>query len=215
MAKEHYPASLNQQSLFEGVSYLCQRDIDLAKIVSQIGNPPLWSREPGFPTLIHIILEQQVSLASAKAAFNKLVQAAGELNPERFLEFSDIELRKFGFSRQKTRYGRALSIAIINDGLDLDRMKDLDDETARDTLMRIKGIGQWTADIYLLMALLRPDIWPAGDLALAKAVCEIKHLTEYPNPDQLIEIAEQWKPFRAVAARILWNYYLRGTTNPT
>jgi DNA-3-methyladenine glycosylase II len=210
-----YPAALNHQSLLEGISYLCEIDPDLRQIVSQIGNPPLWSREPGFSTLIHIILEQQVSLASARAAFTKLENAAGELTPERFIEFTDIELREFGFSRQKARYGRRLSEAIINGDLDLDRLQALDDKTARNTLIKIKGIGPWTADIYLLMALLRPDIWPAGDLALAKAVQKIKHSHQKPNPDQINEIAEPWMPFRAVAARILWHFYLCGITGTT
>ena len=208
MVKDSHRRTLNDQTLLEGVSYLGERDPALAQIVSQIGNPPLWARESGFPTLIHIILEQQVSLASARAAFTKLVRAAGILTPQRFLELSDQELRELGFSRQKTCYGRALSMAIIGGNLDLEGLQNLDDSTARNALMQIKGIGPWTADIYLLMALLRPDIWPSGDLALAKAVQKIKQLTDKPNPEQLNIIAERWKPFRAVAARILWHNYL-------
>jgi len=183
-------------------------DPDLGAIVSDLGNPPLWSREPGFPTLIHIILEQQVSLASAKAAYTKLKQAAGELTPQRFIEFTDTELREIGFSRQKAKYGRELSKAVLNGDLDFGKLQNLDDQAARSTLMKIKGIGPWTADIYLLMALLRPDIWPSGDLALSKAVEKIKKLSDKPTPELLNEIAEGWKPYRAVAARILWHCYL-------
>jgi len=210
MAVDSYPPTLNDQALLEGVSYLCEIDPDLRWIVSQFGNPPLWSREPGFPTLMHIILEQQVSLASAKAAFTKLESAAGELTPERFLKFTDTELREVGFSRQKARYGRELSQALITGDLDLKGLQNLDDVAVRNALIQIKGIGPWTADIYLLMALSRPDIWPVGDLALVKAVQTVKQFSEKPTPEQWIRIAEPWKPFRAIAARILWHYYLGG-----
>jgi DNA-3-methyladenine glycosylase II len=202
------PIPLNQESLLEGISQLCKIDTDLSKVIDDLGNPPLWPREPGFRTMIHIILEQQVSLASARAAFTKLEQAAKELTPERFLQFTDVELKEFGFSRQKTKYGRVLSRSILSGELDFGELHRLDDTAARDKLMEIKGIGPWTADIYLLMALLRPDVFPAGDLALAKAVKEIKNLAETPSTEKLNEIAARWKPWRAVAARILWHYYL-------
>jgi DNA-3-methyladenine glycosylase II len=208
--KRNHLTVLNEQSLLDGVSHLCEMDPDLRMIVSQLGNPPLWAREPGFPTLLQIILEQQVSLASARATFTKIKVAAGELTPQRFLEFSNIELREFGFSGQKTRYGQVLSQAIITGALDLEGVQNLDDASARNALITIKGIGPWTADIYLLMALLRPDIWPSGDLALVKAVQEIKGLNQKPTPEEWIDIAEAWKPFRAVAARILWHFYLNG-----
>ena len=202
------PFSLSKSTLLEGISYLCTIDPNLASVVSELGNPPLWSRPPGFPTMIHIILEQQVSLASAKAAFTKLENAAGELTPACFLDFTDTELREIGFSRQKTKYGRELSTAILNGHLNLSELNCLDDTAARNELMVIKGIGPWTADIYMLMALLRPDIWPTGDLALAKAVQKINKLSGKPRQGELIVIAERWRPWRAVAARILWHYYL-------
>jgi DNA-3-methyladenine glycosylase II len=202
------PITLNQESLLEGISYLAKADTDLAEVISDLGAPPLWAREPCFPTLIHIILEQQVSLASAKAAFSKLNESVGWLTPERFLAFTDGELRDIGFSKQKTSYGRELSMAILRGELDLGELNSLDDTSARSELMKIKGIGPWTADIYLLMALLRPDIWPSGDLALAKAAQAIKKLPSLPAPEILAEIAVNWKPWRAVAARVLWHYYL-------
>lgn len=216
MSRTSPPAALDQVSLLQGVSYLAGIDPDLAQIVSNLGSPPLWDRPPGFSTLILIILEQQVSLASARAAFTRLVKAAGQLVPERFLEFTDQELGAFGFSRQKARYGRELSNAIVSGQLDLQALAGLDDAAARDRLLQIKGIGPWTADIYLLMALLRPDIWPSGDLALAKAVQKAKELPSRPGPEALSDIAAQWKPWRAVAARILWHNYLvnqRGECN--
>ena len=202
------PITLSQQSFLEGISYLTSVDSDLAKVIVDLGNPPLWSRQPGFPTMIHIILEQQVSLASASAAFNKLYKSVSEITPEHFLELTDVELKAIGFSRQKTGYCRELSNALLNGTLDLEGLNSLDDTSARNELIKIKGIGPWTADIYLLMALLRPDIWPSGDLALAKAVHKIKNLSSSPTQEKLIEIAAKWKPWRAVAARILWHYYL-------
>ncbi len=204
------PKALNQKSLLEAVSHLAGVDEDFAQIVSDFGPPPLWDREPGFSTLVLIILEQQVSLASAKAAFNKLLKFMGPLTPERFLGLTDTELKEIGFSRQKTLYCRELSKAIVAGDLDLSEFERLDDMSARTQLMKIKGIGRWTADIYLLIALLRPDIWPSGDLALAKAVMKLKKLSSIPSYDLLDKIAVQWKPWRAVAARLLWHYYLNG-----
>jgi DNA-3-methyladenine glycosylase II len=199
---------LDQKSLEEGVFYLCKIDSNLREVIKNYGNPPLWDREPGFSTLLHIILEQQVSVASANAAFAKLSKAANQLTPDRFLEFSDSDLKIFGFSRQKTRYGRELAAAILTGKLDLVRLEKLDNADVRKQLIAIKGIGLWTADIYLMEALLRPDIWPTGDLALAKALQKLKDLPEIPSTEQQRDISEKWKPWRAVAARIAWHYYL-------
>ena len=200
--------SLTHESYREGISELARIDDDLGQVLRDLGYPPLWSREPGFPTLIHIILEQQVSLASARAAFNKLTDLVCQLTPERFLKITDAELREIGFSRQKSAYCRGLSKAILGGELDLKELDSLDDSTVRTRLMQVKGIGPWTADIYLLIALLRPDVWPAGDLAIAKAVQQIKELRLRPSSETLDQIAEQWRPWRAVAARILWHHYL-------
>lgn len=200
---------LNHESLLVGVSILSEVDPDLERVITTFGNPPLWSRKPEFATLVHIILEQQVSLASAKAAFNKLTEAVdGDLTPQRFLDFSDSELKNFGFSRQKTEYCRELSKALTSGELELDKLHDLDDTSAQRELKRIKGIGEWTSSIYLLMALMRPDVWPSGDLALKKSIQKIKNLSDTPSSEQCYEIAEQWKPLRAVAARIIWHHYL-------
>ena len=203
-----FPRTLNHKSLAQGISYLCKVDPDLARVVSDLGHPPLWARQPGFATLLQIILEQQVSLASARDAYQKLEKASGQITPERFLTFTDAELKQFGFSRQKTEYGRVLSEAIVNRRMDLDRLSDLEDGEVRRELIQLKGIGPWTADIYLLMALLRPDIWPSGDLALVSAVQQFKNLSEKPTADQIDQITEKWKPWRSVAARIAWHYYL-------
>jgi DNA-3-methyladenine glycosylase II len=206
------PASLTEETFAHGLHVLCSRDPGLAQIMTRFGPPPMWAREPGFPTLIHIILEQQVSLASAKAAYDRLLAAASPLTPARFLALDDTRLKKIGFSRQKTAYGRELARAIISGRLDLAELEMLDDRTARSELMDIKGIGPWTADIYLLMALRRPDVWPNGDLALANAAHRVKRLASHPMPDELDALAAGWRPWRAVAARLLWHFYLSDST---
>jgi len=199
---------LTEETLSRGVRVLSRRDPDLARIIKDFGPPPMWPRKPGFATLLYIILEQQVSLASAKAAYDRLLAAASPLTPERFLEFDDAELKRIGFSRQKTGYGRELSRAILSRQIDLAAIEAMNDDEARSALTAIKGIGSWSADIYLLMALRRPDIWPSHDLALAVSVQRAKRLRSRPTPDRLERIGAAWKPWRAVAARMLWHDYL-------
>ncbi|MCD4692839.1 MAG: hypothetical protein K8R79_07995 [Calditrichales bacterium] len=199
---------LNKRSFLNAVEYLEVRDRQLKPIISKFGTPPLWEREEGFKTLIYIILEQQVSLASAKAAYEKLLKKTASLTPVNFLKLSGAELKLIGFSRQKTSYVRNLAEALIDGSLDLSELSDLDDAQAKEQLMSIKGIGSWTADIYLLMALGRPDIWPNEDLALALAVHKLNGMVSRPSADELYTISLKWKPWRAVAARILWHYYL-------
>lgn len=195
--------------------YLAGRDRDLARILREFGAPPEWFRAPGFPTLIHIILEQQISLASAGAAFTRLLAlVASPLTPARFLELDDAELKRAGFSRQKTVYGRHLARSIIDGELDLKAFVEMEDAEVKAELLKVKGIGAWTADIYLLRALRRPDAWPAGDLALMIAVQEAKRLASRPSPVELEVIAEPWRPHRAVAARLLWHYYLQRQAKP-
>ncbi len=201
-------ARLTHESLIEGVTHLCASDPDLTMVRETVGLPPLWPRQPGFPTLVHIILEQQVSLASARAAFDRLQATVNPLTPETFLTLDDDALKVIGFSRQKTRYGRLLAEAILDGTLDLPQLAIVDDETVRSRLTAIKGIGPWTANIYLLMVLRRPDVWPTGDLALAVAAQQVKGLESRPTYPELDQIARQWQPWRAVAARMLWHYYL-------
>jgi len=188
---------------------LAGRDRDLARIYAELGTPPEWFRAPGFPTLIHIILEQQVSLASARAAFTRLLVAvASPLTPESFLALDDAQLKAIGFSRQKTTYGRNLARSIRDGELKLDMFGEMNDAEVKAELVRVKGIGSWTADIYLLMALRRRDIWPGGDLGLAVAVEEIKRLPARPSVIELANFSEPWRPWRGVATRLLWHYYL-------
>jgi DNA-3-methyladenine glycosylase II len=201
-------ASLTEEELLRGVRVLCRRDADLRRVVKEFGAPPLWAREPGFSTLIHIILEQQVSLASARAAHTRLIQLARPLTPRRFLKFDDATLKACGFSRQKAGYCRHLAESILDRRLDLEALISLEDQAVKLELEKIKGIGRWTSDIYLLMVLRRPDIWPRGDLALATAAWQVKRLERRPTYDELDQMSLAWKPWRAVAARILWHHYL-------
>lgn len=204
------PKRLTPKSLARGVDALAKVDPDLAQIARAYGPPPLWEREEGFPTLVLTILEQQVSLASALAAFERLRAAASLVTPENFLTFDDAQLRAFGFSRQKGLYCRLLARAVLEGELDLQKLSALSDEEVRAELTRLKGIGAWTAEIYLLRALLRADAWPAGDLALQLAARTVKRLPARPNAAELDALAEPWRPLRAVAARLLWLHYLRG-----
>jgi DNA-3-methyladenine glycosylase II len=199
---------LDQVALERAVAELAARDPDLAAIVARHGPPPLWDRPPGFATLLHIVLEQQVSLASALAAFRRLEAAVDPLTPERFLRLSDAELLAIGFSRQKARYGRALAAALVDGSLDLERLASVDDGEVQRALESIPGIGRWTSTIYLLMVLGRPDVWPAGDMALASAVGEVKGLGYRPGPGEMEMLGEAWRPWRSVAARLFWHDYL-------
>ncbi len=198
---------LTADTLAGAARHLAGLDPDLAQIYEKLGPPPLWDRQPGFPTLIHIILEQQVSLPSAQAAMDRLLAAASPLTPQKLLIFDDAQLKAIGFSRQKIGYGRSLAQALL-DGFDLDGLEALDDESARRELLKLKGIGLWSADIYLLMALRRPDIWPRGDLALAAAITQVKRLDHRPTVEEFEALGDPWRPWRAVAARMLWQHYL-------
>jgi len=205
---------LDDAMLLRAVTELVALDADLARVVALYGRPPLWVREPGFPTLLYIILEQQVSLASARALYQRVLSAVRPLTPWRFLKLTDARLRELGFSRQKALYARLLAEAIRDRQLALHKLHEFEDRHARAQLIALKGIGVWTADIYLMSALRRPDIWPVGDLALATAVQEVKGLRRRPSPEKLESLSKPWRPWRSVAARIFWHAYLskRGQT---
>ena len=200
--------ALDRETLATATRELASRDPHLAAIVERYGPPPLWDRAPGFATLLHIVLEQQVSLASAQAAFDRLHAAIDPLTPERFLALGDAELLGIGFSRQKTRYGRALATALVRRELVLEDLGEADDDAVRNALQAIPGIGPWTSTIYLLMVLGRPDVWPAGDLALATAVRDALGLDRRPDADELASLGDAWRPWRSVAARLFWHDYL-------
>lgn len=199
---------INNRNLSLYCRKLASNDTSLAFIFNNYGAPPLWARQTGFATLIHIILEQQVSLASAQAAFEKLKEKVGTIKPEKVLALSDGEMKAAYFSRQKMNYARNLANSVLEKSLDLENLENLPDEKVREELTKIKGIGRWTSDIYLLMAMLRADIMPKGDLALHAAWQKLNNLEKRPGSDEFIEIAKRWKPFRSVAARLLWHFYL-------
>lgn len=206
---------LSTPSLRVATARLTELDPALSASVARHGTPPLWAREPGFATLVHLILEQQVSLASAQAAFDRLsVALGGDLAPTPLLRLTDDTLRAIGFSRQKAAYARGLATAIF-DGFALETLAAFPDDEVRMSLTSIKGIGRWTADVYLTMCLLRPDVWPRGDLALATSAQAVLGLDARPTSDELTALAERWHPYRAVAARILWHDYLRSRGLPT
>ena len=204
----HMNKALTQSTYEDGLAELATRDKDLAAVVLKWGKPPFWTHEPGFPGIVLAILSQQVSLESAQAAFTKLETETGIIAADTFLSLNDAKLREIGFSRQKTSYVRGVAQAIKEGELDFGVLETLDDDQVRQKLMGIKGIGRWTADTYLLFALRRPDAWPSGDLALAKSLQDVKGLTSLPGFDEVDRIALGWRPWRAVAARILWHSYL-------
>ncbi len=200
--------NLTERTYYLGISELSARDKNLANVVSKWGNPPFWTHPTGFSGIVLAILSQQVSLESAQATFSKLENSIGSINPEEFLSLDDSKLLAIGFSRQKASYVRGIAQEIIAGELDLDDLEAMDNDLARKRLMELRGVGPWTADTYLLFALRRSDAWPSGDLALEKAVQEVKGWSTIPSTEEVDRIADHWRPWRAVAARILWHYYL-------
>ncbi len=199
--------ALNETSLEIACAELADRHDELRLVFEMYGVPPLWDREPGFATLLRIILEQQVSLASAKACFDKLAARIGEVSPVGVMMLNDAELKEVGFIRQKKSYARHLADALLDGRIDLEALRHAADDEARARLIALKGIGIWTSDIYLLMALLRPDIMPRGDIALHAAYSKLTG-ERRPTSDEFIELAERWSPHRSTAARLLWHFYL-------
>jgi DNA-3-methyladenine glycosylase II len=204
---------LSDESLAQAALLLAHRDQNLARILKAHGNPPLWRRPATFNTLVRIILEQQVSLKSADAMYRRLHAAISPLTPGSLIQFGPDYLKSLGVTRQKTAYLLHLSAAIVERRLNLRKLASMPDADVKEALMEIKGLGSWSADVYLLMAMRRADIWPAGDLALAVAVKELHGLKHRPTFEELERIAENWRPHRAVAARMLWQYYLGRRSN--
>jgi len=184
------------------------RDKDLRLIIKQYGYPPLWHRPEGFATLVHIILEQQVSLASARAAYDKLKGLIGIVTPKKILALTDEELKSCYFSRQKIIYVRHLASALASKELQLHDFPELSNEEIRAKLIAIKGIGHWTIEVYLMMVLHRCDLFPMGDIALINSLKEIKGLPKTTSKEQVEEIASRWKPYRTLAAFLLWHSYI-------
>lgn len=200
---------LTRARLLEGVAALAAADPQLGRVVSRFGPPHPWTRRPGYAALVQIVLEQQVSLASGRTAFARLREACGgEVAAERVAGLAAPVLQAAGVSRRKASYCQEIARRILDGRLDLKALGRADDDTVRERLMDIRGIGPWTANIYLMTALGRPDVWPDGDLALAAAAQQVKDLRERPDARRLREMAAEWSPWRTVAARILWHHYL-------
>jgi DNA-3-methyladenine glycosylase II len=201
---------LDEVTLRQAAADLAAADPDLGGILARHGPPPLWAREPGFGTLVAIILEQQVSLSSGAAALDRLVRAAGKLEPASVAALGEERARGAGLTRQKARYVVGLAERIVDGRLDPAALATAADDDVRSSLIAVPGIGRWTTDIYLLMALGRPDVWPDGDLALAAAMRRAKRLDAIPDAPTQHRLADAWRPWRAVAARLLWHAYLAG-----
>jgi DNA-3-methyladenine glycosylase II len=187
---------------------LASIDTDLASIIQMYDYPPMWARPNTFETLLHIILEQQVSLASALAALNKLREKVEDITPDRVLLLSDEEMRTCYFSRQKTAYVKYLAAAMLEGRLHLCSMEILSDEEVRARLITLKGVGNWTIDVYLIFVLHRADIFPAGDLAAVNAMRQIKAIPKETTREILLGLVDRWRPYRSIATMLLWHYYL-------
>src|SRR6187431_3519244 len=199
----------NDDNFFQFCDVLAKKDKDLRQIIKQHGYPPMWTRPASFQTLILFILEQQVSLASAYAAFRKLKERIGYVTPSKVLSLTDEELRSCYFSRQKIIYARELAKAIQSKQLRLKKFLDAHEDEVRIELKKIKGIGDWTVDVYLMHALQRSDLFPLGDIALVNSLKEIKQLHVHTTKEDMLAIAESWRPYRTIASMILWHAYIK------
>lgn len=202
------PPSLDARSLRSASATLADADPALAAVHRRLGPPPLWGRPPTYGTLVRIVLEQNVSLASAKSTFDRLGEACQfRVNAKRVLRLGEPGLRRIGFSRQKAGYTVALAEQVRGRRLGIASLRGLSDDDVLERLTSHRGVGRWTAEIFLLMALRRPDVFPLGDLALVKGACELDG-REYPDRESLETRAERWRPYRSVAARMIWQLYL-------
>lgn len=201
---------VNNNSLLKAIRFLRRKDQQLASVIKETGVPPLWSRRPGFDTLIRIILEQQVSLQSARSVYRRIRTVTGTVNPDSISGLTVQGLRKLGVTRQKAAYCYGLAKIVEAGTVDLGSLNKRSDQEARAELLSINGVGQWTADIYLLMALRRADVWPTGDLALLVALQKLRGLGNRPTPETAARLSRVWSPWRSVAARVLWQGYLKG-----
>jgi DNA-3-methyladenine glycosylase II len=200
------PLSISQ--IEQAVSELSEVDEELATIARRHGPPPLWARPPGFATIVRIILEQQVSLKAAATIYRRLQSQVGRVTAARLALCDVDDLRAAGITGSKSSYIIGLAQAVIEGFIDLPKLAQQSDDEVRESLTRLRGIGPWTSDVYLLMVLRRPDIWPVGDLALAISVQRVKGLRKRPTDARMLRMAKAWRPWRSVAARLLWQDYL-------
>jgi DNA-3-methyladenine glycosylase II len=193
---------------------LIVQDPDMAGILERAGPLPWRSRAPGFPGLLQAIVAQLISNAAASAIWNRLRAVPGALDPAGLLALPDEPLRAAGLSRPKVAHARALAQAFLDGTLDTEALGRMDDVAAIKTIVSVRGLGPWTAEVYLLFAMGRLDVFPAGDVALAAAAADLKQLPERPNPVALRALAEMWQPHRALAARLLWHHWRYLTGRP-
>ncbi len=179
----------------------------MAHIRRVAGLPAARHMPPGFATLLRIIVNQQVSTQSGAAIWKRLAETVSEITPDTIVALDEAGLKAVGFSRAKARYGLALSESILDGSLPLDALSQMSGDRVTEALVKVKGIGRWTAEIYLMVALGRSDVWPAGDTALAEATGQLLSLPHRPDVKQMDEIAERWRPWRSTAALMLWHYY--------
>ena len=200
-------AKEDRDLLLRALAHLGKADKDFARAIEKVGPPPPRRRPAGFLGLLHVIVAQQVSTHAAKAISARLDAALHEKTPEAFLKLTDADLRAIGFSRQKVIYGRDLAAAFLDGRLSMPRLRRQSDEEVIAAITSVKGLGVWSAEVFLLFSLRRPDVLPAHDLGLIIAAQRMKRLKDRPSPKQLREIAEPWRPYRSYAARMLWHYY--------
>ena len=201
------PVPEPDETLRPALDALSRLDDDWAQAFAQCGLPPVRKRPEGFAGLVHIIAAQQVSVHAARAIVQRLDQAAGTLSPDSVQALGEDGLRGVGLSRPKVRYVLALADDVISERIDFEAVMGLDDAAAVDHLVQAKGVGRWSAEIYLLFALQRPDIWPAADLAIQEALKRLKRLRKRPDEERTRRLAKPWRPYRSAAARFLWHYY--------
>lgn len=200
--------TFSQQNFHTICDDLGALDDDLGAILQEHGYPPMWVRPNTFETLVHFVLEQQVSLASALSALHKLKEKTGGITPSEVLKLNDQEMRACYVSRQKMGYIRGIANAIESGALDLTTLEKLSEEEVRQNLVALKGIGNWTADVYLMFVLQKTDVFPIGDIAAVNAIKRAKRLPKDTEREQVLLVAEQWKPYRIIATMILWHHYL-------
>ena len=201
--------TFTEESLVTICNKLAKKETAFKNILDEYGYPPFWARKASFETLIHIILEQQVSLASARAALQKLKEQIGTVTPKKLIQLSDAALKACYFSRQKIVYARCLAEAFVKRKIVLQKLAELPDEEIRSSMLQVKGIGNWTVDVFLMMVLHRPNLFPTGDIALMNSVKHVMKLPASTSKEHILELAKSWQPYRTIAAFMFWHAYIK------
>jgi DNA-3-methyladenine glycosylase II len=197
---------ITKLTLFQGAQELCERDEDLARIVNEIGLPDLRSRGTGYNAILRIICGQQISTSAAHIIGERLAAIQNPMTHKTALKLGVDRLRSTGLSTPKAKYAIGIAEAISSGEFSFRRIARMTDQAAIEEMIKLKGIGRWSAEMYLLFTLRRPDLWPVDDLGIIKGYTHLKGLKKYPDRKKLMKIGEPWKPWRSVAARLLWHY---------